>query len=809
MKLVRLELRNFRQWLECDIDFIDGVTALVGQNGSGKTTVLEAIGWALYGNKAAREDNSTIRSYACTGGAKASVVLSFELSKIIYKVTRILDASGKTGNAMLEVDGTLIKSGTSEVTDAVTKVLQMDHKAFFNSFFTEQKNLGFMSNLDSRNRAATISKMLGYERLTKARDNANEEKKYLAKQIEVLMQGLPDIEELKQKITDAKDQLKCANEYLLSAEKNSKEFESEIEKLKPEKELMEQKSKRFEDNNRSVERLSIDIQRISKELASLVKEKNEVQEKAKEFESYREAVQSYLQNKKSLDSMLPFQRYEIQKQSLNSQIGVLKSEITASDAKITKCSDLKTQQIKLNFALEQAAKVIKEKQTELQNIKDEIIAVTNQNKAHISQCEITYQSTLAKRSQIEKAGVEGICPTCERPLAGEQQKVLEHFDAELKAIEKKIDDINKIKLTDFDAKVVILEKDISELSSSSVDLQKQKTEIDSRVILLDNLIKETQEKKEKLKLLSNELELIPSGFNQEEYSKLQQEVNRLYPTYERAITLKAEIKRQPELIAKVEETEMSLNQKLIDSEDIKKSLESLDFNQSVFNSLIEKFNYTQNALNASLIELERCKGELKTTQTILTQAEQDEAAYKLKIKQIQQKKTDRLYAETIADAMDKLRIELNDRIRPELEAIASDILSTTTDGRYNVLRIDENYKATIIDDNEPKPVISGGEEDIVNLCLRLAISQMIAERAGQQFSLLILDEVFGSLDEIRRDNVISLLQSLKNRFEQIILITHIDSIHDAVDNCLWVEFDEKNKSSRLVSDIKEYLTQAG
>ena len=167
MKLVRLELRNFRQWLECDIDFIDGVTALVGQNGSGKTTVLEAIGWALYGNKAAREDNSTIRSYACTGGAKASVVLSFELSKIIYKVTRILDASGKTGNAMLEVDGTLIKSGTSEVTDAVTKVLQMDHKAFFNSFFTEQKNLGFMSNLDSRNRAATISKMLGYERLTK------------------------------------------------------------------------------------------------------------------------------------------------------------------------------------------------------------------------------------------------------------------------------------------------------------------------------------------------------------------------------------------------------------------------------------------------------------------------------------------------------------------------------------------------------------------------------------------------------------------------------------------------------------------
>ena len=104
----------------------------------------------------------------------------------------------------------------------------------------------------------------------------------------------------------------------------------------------------------------------------------------------------------------------------------------------------------------------------------------------------------------------------------------------------------------------------------------------------------------------------------------------------------------------------------------------------------------------------------------------------------------------------------------------------------------------IRDDGELKPVISGGEDDIVNLALRLAISQMIADRAGQSFSLLVLDEVFGSLDDTRRDNVVSLLQNLKNRFEQIILITHVESIHDALDNCLWVEFDEHTKTSRLV-----------
>ena len=82
--------------------------------------------------------------------------------------------------------------------------------------------------------------------------------------------------------------------------------------------------------------------------------------------------------------------------------------------------------------------------------------------------------------------------------------------------------------------------------------------------------------------------------------------------------------------------------------------------------------------------------------------------------------------------------------------------------------------ATLLDDGDPKPVISGGEEDIANLALRLAISQMIAERAGQPLSLLILDEIFGSLDEDRRAAVVDLLRSLADRFPQVILITHID-----------------------------------
>jgi exonuclease SbcC len=121
------------------------------------------------------------------------------------------------------------------------------------------------------------------------------------------------------------------------------------------------------------------------------------------------------------------------------------------------------------------------------------------------------------------------------------------------------------------------------------------------------------------------------------------------------------------------------------------------------------------------------------------------------------------------------------------------------DGRpLHRIRAGRRLRIVLLEDGIPKPVISGGEEDLANLVLRLAISEMIAERAGQSFSLLVLDEVFGSLDESRRQNVVGLLQRLHDRFEQIILITHIESVREApVDRVITVSYDDEAGTSRV------------
>ncbi len=159
-------------------------------------------------------------------------------------------------------------------------------------------------------------------------------------------------------------------------------------------------------------------------------------------------------------------------------------------------------------------------------------------------------------------------------------------------------------------------------------------------------------------------------------------------------------------------------------------------------------------------------------------------------------------------AFSELRTELNLELRPDLSERASGFLADLTSSRYTDLELDEDYVATIIEDGEVKPVISGGEEDVVNLALRLAISQMIAERAGQPLSLLVLDEIFGSLDEERRSAVLTLLRALADRFPQVILITHVEGMQDAFDRLLRVSYRVETGVSVVRDESPEPLDVA-
>ncbi|MCL5104842.1 MAG: SMC family ATPase [Armatimonadetes bacterium] len=816
MKLIALEMENFRQHVHASIQFSDGVTGVVGPNGAGKTTLLEAVAWALYGLPALREGYDTVRTRGTQGGCSASVTLTFELTGSVYAVSRKLEASGKPGSngklryaasALLEVDGRPISSGTSEVSDAVARLLAMDYQAFFTSFFTGQKQLEFMSQLEGRARAAAISKMLGYDRITKARDQANSDRLGLAREIEGLEKGLADQEELKERKKTAKDRLSTANAALAESEKSHAGAEKIVEELKPVKEASDQKAKRFDALSRSLDMDRAEIKRVESRLAQLRQELDDLGSKEKELASLAPNLERYRQAGEEFKKQRALQEHEGRRRELLGGISALRKDIEAAQSRIKQLAPASDAKMRADAALSEAERLLAAADEAIRLVREKKVGLEHHARAEASHLESRLKEIKARREAIADAGTEGKCPTCERPLASELPVVLGNFDDQISDIASRIDSLARQAKSDSDAVSADLQSkqsDRDKLAAQVESFRNDKLKADASVAERDSLASQVNEKIGQLAELDGALSGLPTGFDQKLFSELQRIGDELRPVREKGVGLRTALERKPVVESEIAELDASSASRLAAISLSEKELAEIEFNPEAHAKLARDFEAASSAANAAHLSLERQRGEVKTAEAILTAAEREEEAYKSKMEQLKEKRAERLHLQTVAEALDKLRADLNDRIKPELESLTGELLSTMTDGRYNVVSVDDNYQATIIDDNERKPVVSGGEEDVLNLALRLAVSQMIADRAGQSFSLLILDEVFGSLDETRRDNVVALLQNLKNRFEQIILITHIESIHDAVDNCLWVGFDERTKTSRLIDRSEQF-----
>jgi DNA repair protein SbcC/Rad50 len=224
---------------------------------------------------------------------------------------------------------------------------------------------------------------------------------------------------------------------------------------------------------------------------------------------------------------------------------------------------------------------------------------------------------------------------------------------------------------------------------------------------------------------------------------------------------------------------------------------ALGFEESAFAALRTEVESATGRVHHLELRATELRGQLQGARQALDAAERGEREYRVRKADAEQREDELRHHNELDDALNSLRGELNARVRPELSEIASIFLAQLTDGRYTALEIDDAYNLLLLDEGDEKPVISGGEEDVANLVLRLSLSQMIAERAGQPLSLLVLDEVFGSLDVARRDNVVQLLRRLEDRFEQVILITHVEGIREALDRVVHVEFDERTGASRV------------
>ena len=493
-------------------------------------------------------------------------------------------------------------------------------------------------------------------------------------------------------------------------------------------EIYNENIKDFEKQKRVNELL---IKKQKEKLKNLNKEKDEIEKTVKKLKEDFENI-----NKKKEEI--------VEKKALFENRNKLIDEIKILNEKIEKRKkSILQQKNKLdNFSkIDENIKSLEKRLNEIsKKIEEYIKKIEKQNTLIIKNKEDICGLDL-KKEKIEKIGPEAKCPTCERVLASQYKNLISKFENEKSEKKQQIINFEKERNLTVESKEKI-NREEQALQKKKNYFNNQLREKEKIETTIKNILNEINQEKIDLKNKQEKLmKLKQIKFDIKEYESIISKTNNLYEKYQETLTILDKKKDEFNLL-NIDIERKESDKKLIDQK---------------IDNLREKIS-----------DLKKYKEKIKNEKIVV---------YHLGL---------------LSDIMSDFRTHLISRIRPTLSSYASDFFERLTDSKYNELELDKDYNLMIYDEGNPYSVerFSGGEEDLANLCLRLAISEVITERAGGVFNFIILDEIFGSQDIIRRNNIMKALSGLSSKFRQIFLITHIEDVKDDMENTILVNEKE-------------------
>ena len=707
MKLRSISLSYFRQHVSARVVFADGLIGIIGGNGSGKTTIVEAVGFALFGSRALRGRVEDVRSRGAPQRSKrgnsatmTSVELVVEHESMVFRIVRTLSS------AELYVGGEAkpMVQGTREVSSKVSSIVGMSFDEFVATYCTEQKGLEFLSGQKgATEREKFVMRMMGYDRLqelqTLIRADRKEKRAVLQGHEagvgvrEDLVIGLQE-EEAKLKTTIAKHEE--AKQTLAKAESDFAARHEQMRRLEGAREL-------FLQEREHVRTLEVRIEERAKR-ASLLNE-SEIQEQ-NELEQLSKPL--------------------IKDASLAACITTAQDEVAEATRLV---EDLRGLVRSAELQWRESVSSFRARRDALIDQRDQLVV---------------------KAKRVGELDVDGVCPTCQQPLGDSVRSVEQHLDEEMDILTNRIDQL--------DADLREVQKVPQKLSDAQ----------------------------EKLKVQVQLFELGERKLGQLQQCQIREQ--RVQALRKEQDELKRELQFAREHLEKAHER-----------------LKTVEFREEEYTKQKVAHDAAQRLVEVARLQRVRFEGEVNTQTALVDRSTADIEKFDQREAAVASVRHELRVIDECDLIVTDFRKWINTTVRPRMAELASEYLSDLTDGRYTAVELADDFTPTVIEDGEAKRVISGGEEDILNLCMRIALSHMLAERAGQRFSLLMLDEVFGSLDENRRSNVLSLLEKLRQRFEQIIIITHLDDIKDGVQHLVQVEYDEGRGCANVLTD--EYLVE--
>lgn len=854
---VHLRISGFLSYFDpVDLDFTQfDLACISGSNGAGKSSLLDAITWVLFG-QARRRDDTIINNHA----KSAEVIFDFQYESNLFRVLRTKPREKTTILEFYVWDSEgvwrpLTEKSVNKTEARIQSTLHLDYDTFINASFFLQGKADQFSQQRPGDRKRVLSNILGLEVWERYRETTAERRRDVENEVKVLDGQLDEIEsELAQeesrlkRMEEAEIRLSQVQTLCQAKEAVLANLQRLAASLDEQKRLVDVLARGLNEAQMRLDRMKNQYDGLQGEKAAylgMIEREEEVVEAYKKMMDLRASLAAWDEIAKNFNEIearrsTPIRTIAIEEARLQQELQVLKEQENQIKREEEMLPELNAQRSNLAEQMDHLEKSLAGKRSLEEELQAQLQKAADARAENQSLRETMnlVKERIDRLNQVEGAN----CPLCGQPLSSSERENLiasllsegkemgDHYRANqdllgqsenrvrelqnsIKQLTYEQEEYNQLlrRLDRLDVDLVRIGLDINTWRQGGIERGAGRlADIERRLLKGDFAL----EARSQLAEIDAEAKLL--GYDAAEHDQVRrlEQNSRLAEQEMRALD-SARASLAP-LTRQVEELENQLKIEEINLNKQREAYHSALAKYEKDSSQLPDINQAEREVFDLQAESNRLRMEVgMVRQSVAVLSSQRERKMRLQTRreqlslQVARYKTlERAFSK---DGVPALLIE---QALPEIETQANDILDRLSAGNMSVqFETQKQYKDKSRDDRRETldimisdsagireyELFSGGEAFRVNFAIRLALSRVLAQRAGARLQTLVIDEGFGSQDSQGKQRIIEAINQVRSEFAKIIVITHLEELKEAFPARIEVEKGARGSQLRVVA----------